>query len=218
MKSYLIKTTSILIVLFVSLSISYAQSEWKTAFEKDAIRVSTREVADSKFKEYKGEMLVKTTLGCLVTLLDDVENQKNWFYDCIDAKRLKTVNKTEGYNYFIQKEPWPLTDRDLIVKWSLSQNQKTKVVTVELNGVKDYIAVKSDYVRVPFLKGKWEFSPLSNSIIKVVYQVHSDTGGDVPAAIANAACVDIPYNTLKNLKKEIEKPKYKNAVIEEILE
>jgi len=202
--------------LFINCSLS--QSEWKVSLEKDAVRVSTREVSDSKFKEYKGEILVKCSLSCLVALLDDVDNQKNWLYDCTESKRLETINKTEGVNYFVQTAPWPVTDRDVVVKYKLSQDKKTKVVKVELTGVKDYIPTKEDYVRVPYLKGIWEFTPISKSIIKVVYQVHSSTGGSVPAAIANAACVDIPYNTLKNLKIEIEKPKYKNATIEGLSE
>jgi len=218
LKSKLPKTFILVLIINLTSSFSNAQGEWKTALEKDAIRVYTREMADSKFKEYKGETLVKTTLSCLVSLLDDAPYQKNWMYDITEAKRLKTINKTEGYNYFVQTAPWPVTDRDVIIKYTLTQDKKTKAVTIELKGVKDYIAEKQDKVRIPSLKGKWEFIPLGNGIIKVVYQVHSETGGYVPASIANAVCVDIPYNTLKNLKKEIENPKYRNAVIDELLE
>jgi len=210
------KFTVLIFIMFISAS--YAQEPWKVAIEKDAVRVWTREVADSKFKEYKGEMLVKSSLSCLVSLLDDVPNQKNWLYDITESKRLKTINKTEGVNYFVQTAPWPVTDRDMIVKYKLSQNQKTKVVLIEMTGVKDYIAEKEGKVRVPSMEGKWEFTPIGKGIIKVVYQMHSETGGSVPASIANASCVDIPFNTLKNMKKEIEKPVYKNAVIEELLE
>ncbi|OPZ98069.1 MAG: START domain protein [Bacteroidetes bacterium ADurb.Bin408] len=198
--------------------ICYGQSQWKVALEKDAVRVWTREVSDSKFKEYKGEILVKSTLSCLVAVLDDVDNQKNWLYDCEESKRLKIISKTEGINYFVQKAPWPVSYRDIVVQYALTQDENTKTVFVEMTGKKDYIPEKKDYVRVPYFKGYWEFTPISNGIIKVVYQAHSETGGSVPAAIANAACVDIPFNTLKNLKKEIEKPKYKNAIIEGLKE
>ena len=218
MKLNLVKNIFFFCVFCLSNSFSNAQGEWKTSLEKDAIRVYTREVENSKFKEFKGETLVKTTLSCLVSLLDDALNQKNWLYNVTESKRLKTTSKTEGYNYYVQKAPWPVTDRDLIVKYNLSQNKKTKVVTIELYGVKDYIAVKPEYVRVPSLRGKWEFTPLGNGIIKVVNQMLSDTGGSVPASIANATSVDIPYNTLKNLKKQIEIPKYKNAHIDDLLE
>lgn len=217
MKSIL-KIYILFFIIFSSFSFSQAQSEWKVSIEKDAIRVSTREVPGSKFKEYKGEMLVKASLSCLVTMLDDVDNQKNWLYDCKEAKRLKTISKSEGVNYFLQTAPWPVSERDLIVKYILVQNEKTKVVTAELTGVKDYIAEKKDIVRVPSFKGKWELTPVGKGIVKVVYQAHSETGGSIPASIANSACVDIPFYTLKNMKLEMEKAKYKNAVIEEIIE
>ena len=218
MKTKAFKFITLFFILFLTLSVSYAQEVWNVAIEKDAVRVWTREVADSKFKEYKGEMLVKSSLSCLVSLLDDVANQKNWLYNITESKRLKTISKTEGVNYFVQTVPWPVTDRDMIVKYKLSQDQKTKVVLIEMSGVKDYIAEKEGKVRVPSMVGKWEFTPLGKGIIKVVYQMHSETGGSVPASIANASCVDIPFNTLKNMKKEIEKPIYKNAVIEGLLE
>lgn len=202
-------------LLFISVQL-HAQTEWEVSLEKDAIRVWTRKIDDSKFKEYKGEMLVKTTMSSLLAVLDDVDNQKNWMHDCTVSSRLKTISKTEGINYFVQTAPWPVTDRDIIVKYKLSKDEKTNVVTIEMTGLKDYIPEKEDYVRVPRFKGQWVFTPLGKGIIKVVYQAHSETGGSVPASIANSASTDIPYNTLMGLKKEIEKPIYKNAVFEEL--
>ena len=95
------------ILVFISFSLHnvFSQDGWKVSLEKDAVRVWTREVADSKFKEYKGEILVKCSLSCLVALLDDVDNQKNWLYDCTESKNLSIINKTEGVNYFVQTAP-----------------------------------------------------------------------------------------------------------------
>jgi len=197
---------------------TFAQNQWVLNTNKEGIKVYTREVKDSKFKEYRGEVMVNCKLSTLVALLDDVDNQKNWFHDCIESKKLKNISKTEGINYFQQYAPWPVSNRDIVVKYKISQNNDTKVITIELTGLKSYIPEKNDIVRVPKLTGFWQFIPQGNGTVKVIYQAHSETGGMVPASLANAACVDIPFNTLKNLLKEIQKSKYKNAVIEGVLE
>ena len=210
------------ILLFMALAMAcfntYAQNQWVLNTNKDGIKVYTREVEGSKFKEYRGEVLVTTKLSALIAVLDDVDNQKNWFHDCIESRKLKNISRTEGINYFQQYAPWPVSNRDIIVKYSISQNLKTKVITIELTGLKNYIPEKEDIVRVPKLKGFWQFTPQGNGNIKIVYQAHSETGGSVPAYLANAASVDIPYYTLKNMLIEIKKPKYKNAVIEGVIE
>lgn len=159
-----------------------------------------REIAGSSLKEYRAETSIKTSLNALLAVLDDASNHKQWLYDCTESKRLKTVNVFEGYNYYIQHTPWPLTNRDMITKYKVTQDAVTKAITIQLTGSKDYIP-ETDNVRVPKLNGFWQFIPQSNKEIKVIYQLHSEPGGSVSASLANAFVVDIPFNTILNLKE-----------------
>ena len=207
------KKTSIILslisILFVSSNI-IAQN-WEKKADKDGVVVYTRSVAGSSFKEFKGETTVKSSLNALVALVDDHDAMINWMHNCSESKLLKRLNRTEGYNYTVTKAPWPVTDRDVITKFSLHQDPKTKVVVITLKGEKDFIPEKSGKVRVSDLKGKWQFEPLGNGNVKVTYQLHTEPSGSIPSSVANAFVVDLPFESLKNLRKEVTKPKYVNA-------
>lgn len=194
-----------------------SQNTWTLEKNENGIKIYTREIAGSSLKEYRAETTLKTSLNALLAVLDDAYNHKQWLYDCTESKRLKTINTFEGYNYYIQHTPWPLTNRDMITKYKVSQDPATKTITIQLTGSKDYIP-ETDNVRVPKLNGFWQFVPQANKEIKVVYQLHSEPGGSVPASLANAFVVDIPFNTIINLKKMISIDKYKNKVSKEIME
>jgi len=195
-----------------------AQSGWSLATDKDDIKIYTRSVSGSSFKEFKAEMTVRASLSALVELLDDVENQVNWIHNCAEARRLRTISRTEGINYTVIKAPWPVTDRDLIIRYKITQDEKTKEVKIEMTGDKSYIAEKRGLVRVPSMAGTWLYTPVGRGLVKITYQVHSETGGFVPASIANAFVVDAPYYTFINMREELKKPKYKNASVEGVIE
>lgn len=207
---------SIAFLLFCSVQIN-AQSAWILEKNENGIKVYTRIVAGSSLKEYKGETNIATTLSALLAVFDDINAATQWVHNCTSAKRLKVIDKFEGYNYYVITAPWPVSDRDLINHYKITQNTETKTITITLTGKKDYIA-ETDNVRVPKLTGTWQFIPQPNKTINIVYQVHSDSGGSVPSSISNAFVVDIPFNTLTNLKKMVLISKYKTAINKDIVE
>ncbi|MDD3877627.1 MAG: START domain-containing protein [Bacteroidales bacterium] len=205
-------------IIIVSSGLNLQSQPWTLNFERDDIKVYTRSVSNSKFKEFKGEMTVNSSLSALIGLLDDVSNQPNWLYNCIEARRLRTISRTEGVNYTVITAPWPVTNRDMAIHFKVTQDTNTKIVRIILTGQKDFLPEKEGIVRVPSMKGQWIFAPLSNGSIRVIYQVHSEAGGAIPASIANSIVENTPYNTLLKMKQEILKPKYKNMVIDEVIE
>ena len=110
--------------------------------------------------------------------------------------------------------PWPVSDRDLCSYYKIMQDTATKVVTITLKGAKDYMPEETDKVRIPILNGFWQLTPIAKGITKVVYQVHCDIGGIIPALIVNAYITDSPYYNLLNIKKMVESPLYPKMVIE----
>jgi hypothetical protein len=72
-----------------------------------------------------------------------------------------------------------------------------------LNEEAEYLPLQQGFVRVSRVKGFWQLKPYEGGV-EVVYQVHSDPGGSVPAWLANSFVVDAPFNTLINLRKLAE--------------
>lgn len=188
----------------LSISVPLQAWGWDLAKEENSIRVYTRSVEGSSFKEYRSVMQIEASLSSLVALVDDIPSYPKWIHTCKKAIVLKTFNQTKSQIYTINNAPWPVSDRDAVALNEISQNDSTFVVTVNISGIPDLIPLKPGLVRVKKIKGFWRFSPLENGIVEVVYQVHNEPGGKIPAWLVNSIVVDQPFQTLLKMREQIK--------------
>ena len=195
---------AVLCGLTVLLATATAQAEdWQVAKEKEGIKVSLSEVGGSKYKAYRGVTVMKTTMAKLRALQEDVPGACAWIHECKSQKLLKHEgDKSWTYTQF--NTPWPVTPRDSVLEVTTEEGADGSL-TRKLKGVPTYLPEEKGFVRVAQVDGFWKFTPKGADQIEVVYQVHTEPGGDVPSWLANKFVVDAPFNTLKALKERAEK-------------
>lgn len=198
----------------------YADAPAEFALEKDknGVKVYTRKIEGSALKEFKGVTAIKTSLASLVALLDDTDALPQWLHNCGAAKLVQNINVAERITYTTVKAPWPVSDRDTVSYSKIVQDPKSKVVTVYLKGLADRYPLQSGKVRVPSMKGFWQFIPNKSGYVTIIYQLHSEPGGSIPDALANSTATDMPYHTLLNMHKIVKEEKYQGAKLSQIKE
>lgn len=191
---------------------------WELAKDDEGVKVYTREIRGSAFKEYRAVMKIRASLSSLVALVDDIAQCHTWIETCTEGKLLKRINPKVSYTYTINRAPWPVSNRDAVVRNTISQDPQSRVVTISIRGVPDYVPEKVGLVRVKKIKGYWRFAPLKNGVVEVLYQVHSEPGGNIPSWLVNSIVISQPFNTLRNMRKVVRQPKYLKAKYDFILE
>jgi ribosome-associated toxin RatA of RatAB toxin-antitoxin module len=194
---------------------------WELAKEGNGIKVYTRPVDGSNFKEYKGIMTIEASVSSLVALVDDISAYPKWIDTCIEGKALKRISPTVSYTYTVNKAPWPVANRDAVVRNVIRQDRKTLIVAIDITGVPDFVPLKAGLTRVKHIKGFWRFRPLEKGKVGIVYQVHNEPGGKLPSWLVNSVVVNQPYRTLSNMKKMVKESRYqekKYEFIKEIIE
>ena len=192
----------------LTFSILSAQDNWELQKDKDNIKVYTRKVEGYDIKASKAIAIMETTIPRLVAVLMDASNYHKVIASSKSSKLLKIVSESERIYYVSTDAPWPVTDRDGIYSLKFSQDISTKIVTITFTGLPDFIPEKEGYVRVHDSKGLWTFSPLSNGKVEVTYEYVADPGGSIPAWLANTSAVNIPFDTMQNLKERAALPQY----------
>ena len=192
--------------------------DWKLKKDSDGIKVYTRDVKGSSIQEFRGEVVAKSNLSTILYVIDNIADYPKWMYKCSYAERLKKINEASGYAYSVLDQSWPVTDRDACTFYYVTQDSNSLVVTINIKGVCNYIPEKPDRVRMPSIKGSWQLIPVSKGVTKIVYQIHSEAGGEVPAALVNMFVTNTPYYNLLNLKKIVESPLYSKKVMEHVKE
>ncbi len=216
-KSYI---TQLLAIFVLSAGFLFADAATEFTLEKDknGVKVFTRKIEGSALKEFKGVTSIKTSLMSLVALMDDTDAYTRWLHNVTAAKLVQKMNLKERVTHTVINAPWPVSDRDTVTYSKIVQDKKSKIVTIYLKGVPSQYPAQAGKVRVPALKGFWQFIPNKNGYVTVIYQVHSEPGGSIPDAIANATTTDIPYNTLLKMHQIVKQEKYQNGKIPEVEE
>lgn len=194
------------------------EAKWILAKDEKNIKVYTRKVEGTSFKEFKGVVTIKASLTSLVALVSDAVAAPDWVANCSETKVLEQISTQESYTYSLSKAPWPVADRDSIVHNVISQDKDTLVVTIKQTGKPDRIKEKKNITRVKRIEGVWQFTPKKDGNIEIVYQNLSDPGGAIPVWLVNASLVSQPYKTLLKLQKVVKRGKYQNATLEFIIE
>ncbi|MBS1646219.1 MAG: START domain-containing protein [Bacteroidetes bacterium] len=210
----LLKKTFLSLFLFFIFSFGAAQhkaTDWELKKCESGISVYTRYVSNSSFKELKSIAIVKTSLSGIIALLNDFESYPQWVYKCGEASELKKTNDTTCWHYQTVIAPWPVSNRDFIVKVVQSQNQKTKTITLDSDGTPKEMPIKKNHVRIMYFKATWVLVPLKDGYVQVNYQLLVDPGGAAPAWIVNLAVVDGPFETMIGFKKMLTQEKYQKA-------
>ena len=202
------------ILVFVCLLFQFsgkAQEDWSLKKDKNNIKVFTRKTKNFKVDEIKVECEFDGRVSQLVAVLLDVNKHYEWVYKASKSQLLQKNSNTDLFFYTEIQAPWPFQNRDLIAHLKLTQNSSNKIITVEANGVNDFIPDKKHIVRVRYSRANWIVTPLANKKFKIDYRVQIDPGDGVPAWILNLFIANGPYDTFLKLKEQIQLPQYLNA-------
>lgn len=188
-----------------------AQHEWKLNTHKDGIKVFTSLPDTSPFKAVKTIGNVETTMSQLAMVLMDVSNTEDWVYGAKNPKLLKQFTPTDLIYYAEAALPWPMSNRDFIIRITMTQDPTSKVVTMVTENMPKYVPEKKGIVRIQRSSGIWKLTPVEKGLIKVEYTLQVDPGGLIPAWLVNLFASTGPYQSLKALRNEVKLAKYQHV-------
>src|SRR5262245_24248241 len=116
MSARLLMTGVITSCLLGSLVGSAHASPWKLEKDRNGIQVYTRAVPGSALKEFRAVTRINAPLPVALALIEDVNAMCSWLADCKQARTLKTVSASERYNYVVISAPFPVSNRDMVIR------------------------------------------------------------------------------------------------------
>jgi len=185
-----------------------AQAGWEQKMDREGIKVFMRQMDNSPLKAVKTVCTINTSLSVLTAVLLDIPGSAEWVYATRKIAVLKKNSPSELVYYSELNIPWPVTNRDFIVLLTVTQDQKTKAVTVLGDNKPDYLPEYKNIVRIQRSYSKWLITPLQNGQVKIEYILEVDPGGSVPAWLINLFAGKGPFETFKKLREQVKKPIY----------
>ncbi|HTL10172.1 MAG TPA: START domain-containing protein [Chitinophagaceae bacterium] len=196
-----------IVVLFFT-NFLQAQNNWELKVDRDGIKVYTKKLDSSPLKAVKTVCTINTSLSVLTAVLLDVNGSLDWVYSTKSITLLKQVSPSELIYYSEIDVPWPASNRDFIVGIVVTQDERTKAVTVLGINKPNYLPEKKDIVRIQQSYSKWLITPIPQGGVKIEYELQVDPGGKVPAWLVNMFATKGPFETFKKLQQQVKKPVY----------
>lgn len=207
------------LLVVVSLLLSQVcMADWELAKEDKShqIRVYTRAAEHSDMREFRGELRVQTSLSALVALIEDNKAGPQWIHNCRALEVIEQISAQQRLFYMVTEAPWPVKDRDSVIESVLTQDSALGTVHIDMQVRNDVFPANDEFIRITDMQGFWEFQPQDDGWVMVIYQVHADPAGGIPAWLANSMVVEAPYYTLKNMRKMVTQEPYVSAHLSHI--
>lgn len=206
----------VVMLIFASSAIAsdtHVDNSWQLKRDKQGVKIYTRSVKDSAYKEIKGVTLINTRLSSLVALMRDPQGCAEWEDLCKDSKLYGSISAKEYYVYTLNDLPWPFADRDVLAHVTWQQNPDTLQVSMHSQATKGMLKINKDIIRVTEAHASWVLKPLNDGQIEVTVTAHINPGGSLPGWMTKFFLVDSPYKSLINLKRVVKQPKYAQAKV-----
>ena len=199
------KKLFLLCVLLPAIFCCAAQEDWKLKSDKDGIKAYSRKTEDSKINSIRVEADFSVSLAHFVSAIIDVASYDDWVYASKSTRMIKQVSPTELYYYSEIKFPWPTANRDFVSHVTVSQDPKTKTVTISAINVAGMEPLKKNLIRIDHSFGKWVVKPAGKESVNVVYELQTDPAGSLPALLINSFSSTGIVATFQNLRARLAK-------------
>lgn len=181
----------------------FSQSDCELRKSEGDILVYACKTPDAKLKSITSSFVVETTPSNLVGHLLDIEHYSSWQYRMIESQVLKRISESEIIYRGEVQAPWPVSNRDVVLRLKINQDSITRVMNFTIVTVPGLFPEKNGVVRVPRSEGKWVVTPIGKNKLKVDYSFVVDPGGSIPGWLVNLTIAEGPYKTFQTLINRI---------------
>ena len=150
-----------ILIFTMSVCVLGAESSWKLVLKKDGFKVYQRKIIGSSYIQMKGTGVIYQPIEKVLAIILDYKRLKEWQPNLKTFERLVTHNDKHFINYFAMNLPWPVTDRDIVMRHKIKVDRSKKWVHVFMSKSKHKNRPKrKGFIRVPFMKGRWSLHSL----------------------------------------------------------
>lgn len=186
---------------------------WKLASQSKDVAIYSRPRAGSGLKEFRAIGSISAPTGTVHAVIDDLENYSNFMPYTLECRLLK--RESDSIITYQRLSPKICGDRDYTLRVS-EKSWPSPQGLIYLNRWEPANdlgpAEKKGVVRVKICDGAWLLEPDGAIKTRATYSIYTDTGGMIPAFIANSASRVGISKLFEAVRKQVKNPKYARRV------
>ena len=188
------------------------KDDWKVAADTKEVSIYSRPHADSRLQEFKAIGGIDAPTYAVHAVIDDFENYPKFMPYTLECRLLKREGDSMiGYQ---RLSPKICEDRDYTLRvWKKSWPSPKGLTYLSQWEAANELgpAEQKGIVRVKVCNGAWLLEPDGPAKTRATYSIYSDTGGVIPAFIANHASLTAIKKLYAAVRNQVKDPKYAAA-------
>lgn len=182
---------------------------WSLRKETDSIRVFTTDQPDSSFQAFKAEAVLDVPIENIMAVMNNPGSCVEWVHNCSESSAFGDGDFHDRYAYSVNDMPWPVTDRDYVIRIRTRGEQSDGEVVMDLNAIPDRRDEEDGHVRVDKSDTLYRFIP-EGSQTRMIWVQHTEPNGSIPGWLVNSLLVDIPIRSMEQLERVAARERYQN--------
>jgi len=185
---------------------------WKLAAKTNGVTIYSRVRAGSAIKEFKATGEIAAPTAVVHAVIADFERYPQFMPYTVECRLIKReadaivgyqrlspkICADRDYTLRVHKKSWPAQDGVAYLNWWTPANELGP-------------AEKPGVVRVKICEGGWLLEPRARDKTQATYSIYTDTGGLIPALLANHASQVGIGRLFEAVRKQAKNPKYSAA-------
>ncbi len=186
---------------------------WALQKEVDNIRIYTMDQPGSGFQAFKAVAELNVPIENLMAVMINPQSCQEWVHNCTESFAFGQGDFHDRYAYSVNDMPWPVADRDYVLRIRTRGNEQTGEVLMDLNATPGMRAELNSRVRVDRSDTLYRFTPNGDQT-RMVWVQHTEPNGSLPGWLVNNLVVDIPVKSMQALEAVAQEEKYQGYRIE----
>lgn len=183
-------------------------AEWEEIHHDELVTVYKKDVQGSDVLAVKGVGTLNAPFAKVLNVVLDAPRRSQWMEQVQDVQVLRVVSPTERIAYWHLSPPWPIRDRDLIIRETVEVDRAAKRITLRMKSIEDPThPERSDRVRAVLFDASFVATPVDGGArTAMIAESHADPKGSIPKWVVNIYQKDMPTKSIRRMLKRANEP------------
>lgn len=174
--------------------------DWTVIQRERGITVSRRVQAGSALPAFRGQGRIRGNVLQVLAVMLDLNAVGRWAYGVSESRPIRRIDERTHLLYLRSHLPWPLRDRDMIVRSSVEVLRPGAEFRVTLRCEPGAQAEREEAIRVKRCESTLHLRQVDAESTEVDYVMSLDPAGRVPRWSAEWVAKATPFKTLVALE------------------
>jgi hypothetical protein len=185
-----------------ALAVQAQDAGWTVIDSTEGITVSRREQPGADMPAFRGQGGLKGNVLQMLALMHDVSAVPRWACGVDAARSLGRRDERTDFIYLYSDVPWPVRDRDMVVRRDIFVEEQGKQFRIELHCDPQKAPPLDGVVRVRQCDSTFHLKRTDLLHTELDYVMTLDPAGHLPKWAGSWIAKYVPFRTLQALERE----------------